>query len=512
MFKYVLKRLLYFVPTFIVISLITFMLGQMAPGDPVELKLKGGMGGSANGQSSEKIAGEKAYMELSEKLGKNLPAFYFSITSASYPDTLYKIPRQSERENLDRLIYNTGNWPNVSDYYKQAKNVEKALYQVSTNNLDATSYEKLKALRDNTSVLFINYDDVKIKQALDIIKNSVNYTANLKLDSINTKQVQPFASAMPAVNSLLASYDKMKAEPKVNNNYIPAFHWYGTSNQYHRWLFGDVPWFGENKNPQKVSKGFFRGDFGYSILDNRPVSSILKEALKLTLIINFFEFLLIYLIAIPLGVSLAVKKGTSYDKIVTTVNFMLYSLPGFWIATMMIIFFTNDYYASWMNIFPTHGIGKTGPDYGVMERVVDRAYHLALPMFCMLLGAFAFISRMMRGSMLNVLRQDFIRTAFAKGLEPRKVFWKHAFRNSLIPIITMFASFLPAMISGAVIIEYIFTIPAMGRVSYESVVSRNFPVLFTILMFAAILTMLGNLLADVLYGFVDPRISLTKKA
>jgi peptide/nickel transport system permease protein len=273
-----------------------------------------------------------------------------------------------------------------------------------------------------------------------------------------------------------------------------------------------VPWFGENKNPQKVSKGFFRGDFGYSILDNRPVSSILKEALKLTLIINFFEFLLIYLIAIPLGVSLAVKKGTSYDKIVTTVNFMLYSLPGFWIATMMIIFFTNDYYASWMNIFPTHGIGKTGPDYGVMERVVDRAYHLALPMFCMLLGAFAFISRMMRGSMLNVLRQDFIRTAFAKGLEPRKVFWKHAFRNSLIPIITMFASFLPAMISGAVIIEYIFTIPAMGRVSYESVVSRNFPVLFTILMFAAILTMLGNLLADVLYGFVDPRISLTKKA
>jgi peptide/nickel transport system permease protein len=155
MFKYVLKRLLYFVPTFIVISLITFMLGQMAPGDPVELKLKGGMGGSANGQSSEKIAGEKAYMELSEKLGKNLPAFYFSISSASYPDTLYKIPRQSERENLDRLIYNTGNWSNVSDYYKEAKNLEKTLYQISTNNLDATSYEKLKALRDNTSVLFM---------------------------------------------------------------------------------------------------------------------------------------------------------------------------------------------------------------------------------------------------------------------------------------------------------------------------------------------------------------------
>lgn len=512
MFKYVLKRLLYFVPTFIVISLITFMLGQMAPGDPVELKLKGGMGGAANGQSSEKMAGEKAYMELSEKLGKNLPAFYFNITSAAYPDTLYKIPRQSERSNLDRLTNMYGNWNNVIAYFKNAKAFEQKLFAFSNLNLDAASYEKLKALRDNTSVLYTNYDKVKIQESLKVIQAAVTYRATIAIDSTHSASAQPFISALPDANTLIASYDKLNKETNSSSNYIPAFHWYGTSNQYHRWLFGDVPWFRANDNPSKVSRGFFRGDFGNSILDNRPVASILLEAVKLTLIINFFEFLLIYLIAIPLGVSLAVKKGTSYDKIVTTLNFMLYSLPAFWIATMCIIFLTNPYYADFLNIFPDHGIGKTGPDFSVGERIIDRAYHLALPMFCMLLGAFAYISRMMRGSMLNVIRQDYIRTAFAKGLEPRKVFWKHAFRNSLIPIITMFASFLPAMISGAVIIEYIFTIPAMGRISYESVVARNFPVLFTILMFAAILTMMGNLLADVLYGFVDPRISLTKKA
>ncbi|MEI6311895.1 MAG: ABC transporter permease [Bacteroidota bacterium] len=512
MFKYVLKRLLYFVPTFIVISLITFMLGQMAPGDPVELKLKGGMGGSANGQSSEKMAGEKAYMELSEKLGKNLPAFYFSITSAAYPDTLYKIPRQNERKNLDRLISMYGNWNNVADYYKNAKLLEQKLFQFSNTSLDEASYEKLKALRDNNSELFINYDKVKISESLKTIQAAAIHTTTIKTDSTHTKTIQPFIFALPEVNNLVASYTKMNTEINTSNNYKPAFHWFGLNNQYHRWLFGDVPWFGKNDNPSKVSKGFFRGDFGNSILDNRPVASILIEAVKLTLLINFFEFFLIYLIAIPLGVSLAVKKGTSYDRIVTTLNFMLYSLPAFWIATMCIIFFTNPYYGEALNLFPDHGIGKTGADFGFWEKAVDRAYHLILPMFCMLLGAFAFISRMMRGSMLNVIRQDYIRTAFAKGLEPRKVFWKHAFRNSLIPIITMFASFLPAMISGAVIIEYIFTIPAMGRISYESVVARNFPVLFTILMFAAILTMLGNLLADILYGFVDPRISLTKKA
>lgn len=512
MFKYILKRILYFIPTFFIISLVTFSLGQMAPGDPVELKLKGGMGASNSGQSSEKIAGEKAYMELSEKMGKDLPPFYFSITSASYPDTLYKIPRQFERENLDRLIDMYGNWDHVSDYFKQCKTLDKLLYTFKLENLDEVSYEKLKQLRDNTTALFINYDDIKVNQSIQLIKQAVKHTATLKIDSTKSNTVQPFISAADQVAKMEASYLKMKTQADKKSNFIPAFHWYGLKNQYHRWLFGDVPWFSENTDPTKVGRGFFRGDFGYSVLDNRPVSSVLSEAVSLTLMINFFEFLLIYIIAIPLGVSLAVKKGTTYDRIVTTVNFILYSLPTFWIATIMIIFFTNDYYADWMNLFPTHGIGKTGADYSFMERLIDRIHHLSLPMFCMMLGAFAFISRMMRGSMLSVLRQDYIRTAFAKGLKPNKVFWKHAFRNSLIPIITMFASFLPAMISGAVIIEHIFTIPAMGRLSLESVGARNYPVLFTILMFAAVLTMLGNLLADILYGFVDPRISLTKKA
>jgi peptide/nickel transport system permease protein len=191
---------------------------------------------------------------------------------------------------------------------------------------------------------------------------------------------------------------------------------------------------------------------------------------------------------------------------------MLYSLPSFWIGTMLIIYFTNDYYASWMNLFPPYGLGKIGPEFGLWERVVDRAYHLFLPLLCGVLGSFAYISRQMRGGMLSVLRQDYIRTAFAKGLDPNKVYWKHAFRNSLIPIITIFAGLLPAMISGFLILEFLFSIPGMGRVSYEAVVSRNYPVLFTVLMFAAILTMLGTLVSDILYAVVDPRISFTKKA
>jgi peptide/nickel transport system permease protein len=278
-------------------------------------------------------------------------------------------------------------------------------------------------------------------------------------------------------------------------------------------LFGDVPWFGgaTAAMPANATKGFIRGDFGASYLDNRPVSSILGDAIKWTLLINLIVFIIIYAIGIPAGVTLAKHKGKPIDRVLSTVLFIQYSLPVAWIGTMLIIFFTSNYYANWMDLFPPYGLGKIGPEYTLWARISDRAYHLALPVFCSVIGSFAYISMQMRGGMMTVLRQDYIRTAFAKGLSPNTIYWKHALRNSLIPIITIFSSFLPAMISGSVIIEFLFTIPGMGRISYESVGARNFPVLFTILMFSAILTMLGTLVSDILYAVTDPRISFTKK-
>ncbi len=478
----------------------------MAPGDPVELKLKGGMAASS-GQSAEKIAGEQAYIDLSRKLGRDLPAFYFSITSKAFPDTLYKVPKKEERENLERMIEQYGNWNEISAYYHSVKALEFSLFDRKIDTLDPNTFDRSRNIREACNDLYRNYEHNEIQVHLKRISEAVNQTYT---DSL-VKDYNSLADVVPFAQNVNEAYDAVRSKADNSAKYIPAFHWYGFRNQYHRWLFGDAPWFSENTDPTRASRGFFRGDFGFSYLDGRPVTSIIGDALKWTLLLNLIAFVLIYSISIPMGVSLAVRKGTTYDRIVTTINFILYSLPSFWIATLLITFFTSDYYGDWMDIFPTHGVGKTGEEYSFGEQLIDRTYHFILPIFCILYGSFAYISRQMRGGMLSVLRQDFIRTAFAKGLEPNTVYWKHAFRNSLIPIITMFASFLPAMISGSVIIEYIFTIPGMGRVSYESVVARNFPVLFTILMFSAILTMLGNLLSDILYGLVDPRISFTKK-
>ena len=218
--------------------------------------------------------------------------------------------------------------------------------------------------------------------------------------------------------------------------------------------------------------------------------------------------ILAYILAIPLGVLSAVRKGKRSERVITTFLFMLYSLPNFWIATMLIVFFCGgDYY----DVFPAFGLGNLPDDAPFFDRFWETSFHLVLPLFCLTYASLAFISRQMRGAMLNVIGQDYIRTARAKGLDEKDVVWKHALRNSLLPIITLFASIFPLAISGSFAIEQIFSIPGMGKISLEALISRNYPIVFTVMMFTAILTLVGNLVADILYAAIDPRISFSSK-
>lgn len=487
------------------------MLGQMAPGDPIELKLKGGMQ-SANQQASDKFASEKAYLELSEKYGRHLPSFYFAVSSKAVPDTLYKVRRKADRENLEQLIDQYGNWELISAYYHKVRALEIAVLSMPEDTIDESAFERKKIIRNTCNTLYINSVDNEVTSYLNLIEEQVNAeTLVVTADSQQIKH-QPLAAIRPEFLEAKSAYEKVKAEQTPSLNMIPKIHWYGTNNQYHRWLFGDAPWFSALTDITKNYKGFFRGELGKSFVDDREVTSIITDALKWTLLLNVIIILIIYFVSIPIGVSLSIRNNTNYDKVVTLILFICYSLPTVWIGTLMITFLTSDYYGESLNVFPPYGLGKVGDEFGFWEKVTDRAYHFVLPILTLVIGSFAYISRQMRGSMLSVVRQDYIRTAFAKGLPPKDVYWRHAFRNSLIPIITIFSSLLPAMISGSVIVEYMFNIPGMGRVSYDAVVQRDYPVLFTILLFSAILTMLGNLVADILYAVADPRISFNKKA
>jgi peptide/nickel transport system permease protein len=251
------------------------------------------------------------------------------------------------------------------------------------------------------------------------------------------------------------------------------------------------------------------GDFGNSFVDNRPVLDKILERIPITATISIIVVALIYIIAIPIGIYSAARQYSFTDRFTTFILFVLYSLPSFWVATMAIVFLANVEY---IKIFPTSGLYTLGSDnWTFFEKLIDRAHHLVLPVICSSLASFAFLSRQMRGSMLEVIRQDYIRTARAKGLKEKKVILKHALRNSLIPIITLLGGILPGLISGSVIIETIFSIPGMGQLAFQALIARDYPLIMAELVLAAILTMIGLLLVDIMYAIVDPRITFSKR-
>ena len=473
MFEYIIKRILIFIPTLFVISLLTFMLSVSVPGDPVEQLLNGG--NNENGQAANKKAKEGDYIKKRHELGLDLPVFYFSLSNAATPDTLFKIPKKAHKENLSKLINKYGNWSEIQHYYAACNEFENALLDTQ---VDSSATNAKIIIKDNVYKLYINSEENVLDTAFSIIRQQLASDSTLSL-------------LQPTFNDVFNKYGLVKANKTVIKNYIPSIKWYGFQNQYHIW----------------ASK-FLVGDFGISYQDNRPVKNVIWDALRWTLLLSLFSMLLTYLISIPLGISSARNRGTNKDQIITTILFILYSLPSFWIATMLIMFFGGgDYF----NIFPSYGVGEVTSDMSFIQVLGIRLHHLFLPMVCYTYGSIAFISRQMRAATINSLSQDYVRTARAKGLEEKTVVWKHAFRNSLLPIITLFANIFPLAISGSIILEQIFSIPGMGKITIEAIHSRNYPIIFSVVMFSAILTLVGNLVSDILYAVVDPRISYSSK-
>lgn len=263
---------------------------------------------------------------------------------------------------------------------------------------------------------------------------------------------------------------------------------------------------GQNAIQYKIwLRELLRWNFGTSFKDHRPVWDKIKEALPITLSLNLIEILIVYFISIPLGVFSAVHRDSTADKSVMVLLFILYSLPSFWVATLLLMYFAGGDYLNW---FPMVGIMSDGAGQLPFWRMVGNiAWHLVLPVTAMVYGSFAFLTRFSRTTMLEVIKQDYIRTALAKGVSYKKTIWRHGFRNSLIPLITLMGTLLPALLGGSVIIEQIFAIPGMGRLAFESVLARDYPTIMAIATITALLTLISLLLSDLAYVWVDPRVS-----
>ena len=244
-------------------------------------------------------------------------------------------------------------------------------------------------------------------------------------------------------------------------------------------------------------------NFGVSFTANHePVIIEIKRTIGITIIINSLAMFFIFLFSIPIGVMSAVKHDSLFDKITTVSVFIGFAAPSFWVALLLIIFFGID-----LHVLPIGGITSAGynflPWWG---KIANIAKHLVMPVFVAGFGGIAGLSRYLKGNMLEVYRQDYILTARAKGLKERTVIYKHAMKNALIPFITILGLSVPGLIGGSVIIETIFDINGMGRLFYQSVLARDYPTIMGILVIGAVLTLIGNLLADITYALVDPRL------
>jgi peptide/nickel transport system permease protein len=244
-------------------------------------------------------------------------------------------------------------------------------------------------------------------------------------------------------------------------------------------------------------------DFGNSFApDNRPVIDKIKERIPVTLSLNLIVLILEIGLAIPIGILAATHRDTLLDKGITLFVFLGFSVPTFWLALLLMYLFGVK--LDWLPISGLKSV-RAGNLTG-LAYLWDLAKHLVLPIGIATFGSLAGLSRYMRSSMLEVLGQDYITTARAKGLSERVVIYKHALRNALLPVITLLGFSLPGLIGGSVIFETIFAIPGMGQLFYQGVMARDYPLVMGILVIGALLTLVGNLLADLCYGLADPRI------
>ena len=279
--------------------------------------------------------------------------------------------------------------------------------------------------------------------------------------------------------------------------YIPAINWYGSKNQYHLWLFGN----GNDRH------GLIRGDLGISYIDSQPISTKIWSKIGISFSLSLISIFIAYLISIPIGIYSAYKKDSAIDKGFSLILFILYSMPSFFVGTLLLLQFANPDNFAW---FPVSGIQDPtlfDSDWSFWTKIKHRMPFLILPIITYTYSSFAFLSRIMRVGMIDIVNQDYIRTARAKGLGEAKVILKHALRNSLLPVITVFAAIFPMAIGGSIIIEVIFSIPGMGLEVYNSILNYDYPMIITVFTLSGFLTMVGYLVADILYAVVDPRIS-----
>ena len=458
---HIFKRLALGIPTLLFITSIVFLLSKAMPGSSGEYlwENEGSIGLHANDETRENI-----YQAYLQRTGQDRPLFYFTLSSWAEPDTLNKAFLEKHRRFLKQLCLTYGNWQYVNAYYQALLQFRESVHVlperediglVTDQLFDAVAEAQIQKVWHNLSILLPNHDEGGVAELGLMVQKRFEELVQNK---------QPYRKLLPVV------------------------YWNGMDNQYHAWL-----------------TGLLQGDMGSSLKGQRPVSTVIGEAIGITLVMSVAALCMGWVIALGLGILVNLPACQKIGRPIMTGLYVLDTVPLFLLSFLFLIIFSAVGYQGMLPTFQLEDYSNAG---GSFSRIGALLNQIALPVICMMLSVLPYITAQVDRAVKEELKREHVKTAYAKGLTDFVVLTKHVLKNAWIPLITLFTNNLPALISGAVVVEVIFAVPGMGRLLVHAVSGRDYPVILGIVIMVAAVKIVANILADILYAFADPRIKI----
>ena len=453
MVQFLLKRIALFIPTLLLVALTAFILSKLVPGDPAESML------ALQGITPDNPRSGQEYARHYTTLHLNKPLFYCSLKPDFYPKNINALTDRDQRHLVQTLLKQKITYPAIQKYL----DARTAFLSQTTTNPE--------------------------EQALwsDWI-HPVRFENDIRqLSTLSKKKLLSQSALHTTAESLISAIQYMHSSQK--DFYYPVLYWHGTDNQFHHWL-------------SKI----LTGDFGISSKDGQAVLPKISTALYRTLLLTLISLLVSVLISVPLGLWSGMKRGSLFDRVNQVVWLIFYAIPVFWLASMLIIYFTSDRFGSWFHIFPAPGLWYIPEGQHVLTTFFQYSHQLILPVICLVANDIAPLSTLVRNNVIAQKSKGYVLMAYAKGLSTKQTLLRHIFPNVMLPLITIIGGRLISGISGALIVEVIFNIPGMGRLMYDSIYAADWNVVFGILILLAIVAIIVLTISDILYAWTDPRI------
>ncbi len=411
---------------------------------------------------------EKHILINGEREGKALPLFFFSIPPLSWADTLRRIPYSTVYDNIKALSIHFGNGKKAVDFRDKLLTLYHSLQESESPPLPYLQH--LSLLLHRGKIKDIEADLAILRSLLD--KDTEASTSPPLLTEINRQWY--------------------RAKGFHLSNFIPTIKWNGLSNQYYQWLHSHF----SKKNID-------------SSVDAIPVLQKISAALKWTVFISISSLLIIFLVSIPMGLYMGYHPEQRITHFISRIFFAIYSIPDFWLATILIVLFTSKHYCEYCNIFPVPGMLYI-EEQGFLHTVFSHLSYFALPFIVTCMDAIAYLGNQIRATTERESNKNYVLAARARGLSEGQILWRHIAPNALFPLLILLVDIIPGLVTGTLIIEVIFNIPGMGRLLYESVLSQDIYVIRDILILTGILTFIAYVLADQILSKLHPNAKLSR--